>query len=107
MRRSVLVKVPDFSANADAGSTTSAWKAVSVEEEILHHQMLEHRERFARMLEIGVGHRRVFALDIHAPDRAGMDRVHDLDDGQPTLAVERLAPELLEHAAHLLPLDCW
>ena len=29
-RRSVLVKVPDFSANADAGRITSAWNAVSV-----------------------------------------------------------------------------
>ena len=29
-RRSVLVKVPAFSAKAEAGSTTSAWKAVSV-----------------------------------------------------------------------------
>ena len=71
------------------------------DEEILHHQMVEHGQRPARMLQIGVRHRGVFALDIHAGDFAGMDRVHDLDHGQATHGIEVLMPELFKGLAQI------
>ena len=48
------------------------------------------------MIEIGVRHRRVLALDIHAPDLAGIRGMDDLDHGQPGLLGERRLPKLLE-----------
>ncbi len=66
------------------------------DEEILHDEMIEHGERLARMLEIGIGHRGILALDIHARDLAGMDRVHDLDHGQAADGIEILLPQLFE-----------
>ena len=69
------------------------------EEQVLHHQMLEMRQRFARVVEIGIGHRRVLTHDVHALDLVGMDRVHDLDDGFALLGRELHAPRLLIHAA--------
>ena len=75
------------------------------QEEILHHQMLELGERAARMVEIGVRHRRVFALDIHAADLAGMDRVHDLDDGEAALGVELVIPGPFEDLAQIVAPD--
>ena len=66
------------------------------DEQILHHEMIELGQRLARVLQIGVRHRRIFALDIHARDLAGMDRVHDLDHGQAANRIEILVPELLE-----------
>ncbi len=71
------------------------------EEEILHHEMLEMRQRLARMIEIGIGHRRILALDVHALDLVVMDRVHDLDHGLALLRVELDAPGLLVLAADL------
>ena len=38
-------------------------------------------ERAAGVIEIGIGHRRVFTHDVHALDLVGVNRVHDLDDG--------------------------
>ncbi len=75
------------------------------DEEVLHHEVIEHGQRLARMLQIGVRHRGVFALDIHAVDLAGMDRVHDLDHGQPAHRIELLFPELLEGAAQVVAAD--
>jgi hypothetical protein len=40
--------------------------------------MFELGERLTRMLDIGVGHRRVLAHDVHAADFVAMHRVHDL-----------------------------
>ena len=57
------------------------------EEQVLHHEMLEMRQRLARVVEVGVRHRRVLALDVHALDLVGVDRVHDLDDGLALLRV--------------------
>ena len=71
------------------------------DEQILHHQMVELGQRLARMLQIGVRHRGVFALDIHAGDFAGMDRVHDLDHGQAAHRIEVLMPELLKRLAQI------
>ena len=71
------------------------------QEDVLHDQVLELGERLAGVVEVGVGHRRVLAHDVHAADLAGVDRVHDLDDGQARLRVERLAPEGLEQLADL------
>ena len=67
--------------------------------------MFELGQRLARMLHIGVGHRRVLAHDVHALDLVAMHRVHDLDDGQPALVVERGLPQLLEFRADLGVLD--
>ena len=53
-------------------------------------------ERLAGMLDIGVGHRRVFTHDVHALDLVAMDRVHDLDHGQPWLFIELGLPQCLE-----------
>ena len=53
------------------------------DEQILHHEVLELGQRLADVLQVGVRHRRVLALDIHADDFAGVDRVHDLDHGEP------------------------
>ena len=63
------------------------------DEQILHDEMFELGERLARVVEVGVRHRRVLALDVHAANLPGMDRVHDLDDGQAALGIERLIPE--------------
>ena len=53
------------------------------------------RERLARVVEVGVRHRRIFAHDVHALDLVGVDRVHDLDHGQAALGIELHAPGLL------------
>ncbi len=52
------------------------------DEQVLHHEMIEFCQRLARMLQVGIRHRGVLALDIHAGDFAGVDRVHDLDHGE-------------------------
>ncbi len=53
------------------------------------------------MLQIGVRHRRVFALDIHAGDLAGVDRVDDLDHGEAANRIEVLMPQTLERFAQI------
>ena len=95
-RRSVFVNVPVFSGNADAGSTTSAKAGGLGEEDLLHHQVLELCHRLARVAQVGIGHRRVLAHDVHALDPAGEDRVHDLDHRQPRVGIERRPPGGLE-----------
>ena len=62
------------------------------DEDVLHHQMLEMRERGARVVEVGVRHRGVLAHDVHALDLVVMHRVHDLDHGLAALRIERDAP---------------
>src|SRR6202167_6672548 len=57
------------------------------------------------MLQVGVRHRRVFALDVHTVNLAGMDRVHDLDDGKSAHGIELLPPEPLESAPHVVATD--
>ena len=75
------------------------------EENVLHHQMLERRQCFPRMVGVGVGHRRVFAHHVHAANSAGLDRMHHFDDGQTGRCVERTCgqmPGLLEAPAHFV-----
>ena len=62
------------------------------QEDVLHHEMLEMRERAARVVEVGVRHRGVLAHDVHALDLVGVHRVHDLDHGLAALGIERHAP---------------
>ena len=68
-------------------------------EDVLHHEMLEMRERLARMVEIGVRHRRILAQDVHALDHVGMHRLHDLDHRKPALGIELGAPGPLDLGA--------
>ena len=75
------------------------------DEEVLHDQVLELGERAAGVLEVGVGHRGVFALDVHAADGAVVDGMHDLDHGEAGLVREGTVggrvPQLLEGGADL------
>ena len=75
------------------------------QEDVLHDEMLELRERVARVILVGVGHRGVLAHDVHARDLALVHRVHDLDDREAALRIERLAPEVLVPAADVELLD--
>ena len=43
---------------------------------------LAFEQRLARVLHVGVRHRRVLAEDVHAADDAVLDGMHDFDDGQ-------------------------
>ncbi|OPZ08090.1 MAG: hypothetical protein BWZ07_03215 [Alphaproteobacteria bacterium ADurb.BinA280] len=65
-------------------------------EDVLHHQMLELGQRCTRMIKIGVGHRRVFAFDVHAAHGASVDGIHHLDDREARLVVDRDAPQRFE-----------
>ena len=58
------------------------------EEDVLHDQHLELRERRARVAHVGIRHRRVLAHHVHATDLARVNGVHDLDDGEAGLGVE-------------------
>ena len=57
------------------------------------------------MRHVGIGHRRILAHDVHAADLAGVHGVHDLDDGQSRLRVERRAPDGFDHAARIAVVD--
>ena len=104
-RRSVLVKLPLFSAKAEAGRTTSAWKQVSVRKRSCTTRCSSLASALARMLQIGIRHRGVLALDIHAPDLARVHGVHDLDHGEAALVIELLVPEILEELGELRQID--
>ena len=69
------------------------------EEDVLHDQVIERGERLARVIDVGVGHRRVLAHDVHAADLALLRGVHDLDHGEAGLRIELLPPERLEARA--------
>ncbi len=58
--------------------------------------MIERGQRLARMLRVGVRHRRVLAHDVHAADLAALDRLHHLDHRQTRLAIEPRTPQRLE-----------
>jgi hypothetical protein len=78
------------------------------QEDVLHHQVFQRRQRLARVVGVGVRHGRVLALHVHAPDHAGLDRLHDLDHRQADLSVQRPGcelPGLLEALAHLRARD--
>ncbi len=75
------------------------------EEDVLDDQHLELGQRRARVGDVRIRHRRVLAHDVHAADLAGVDRVHDLDDRESGLRVERRAPQRLERALRLRGVD--
>ena len=58
--------------------------------------MVELRQRLAGMPDVGIGHGRVLAHDVHAGDLPCMDGVHDLDDGEAGVRIELGLPQLLE-----------
>ena len=75
------------------------------QEQILHHEMLELRQRLAGMLHVGIRHRRVLAHDVHAADHIGVHGIHDLDHGQAALRIELGVPQLLVECVALGILD--
>ena len=77
----MLVTVPDFSGHAEDGQNHVGHHRRLGQEDVLHHQMLELGDAGAGVIEIGIRHRRVLALDVHAPDLAGIRRIDDLDHG--------------------------
>ena len=78
MRRSVLVKVPSFSSEGEAGRTTSANRAVSENETVLHDEEIEHGKSGFHVIRVGVGGDRVLALDVHAFELALVDGANHL-----------------------------
>ena len=58
------------------------------QENILHHQHVELRQRLTCMIRIGIAHRGILAHDVHAFDIAGEDVFDDLDYRQAGLIVE-------------------
>ena len=75
------------------------------EEDVLHHQMFELRQRSAGVDLVRIGHRGVLAHDEHRADAASEDRIHDLDDRQPALPIERAAPGILIGVMEVRSLD--
>ena len=65
-RRSVLVKVPDLFREGRGRQDHVGMERGLGEEHVLHHEVLELGQRLARMLQVGVRHRGVLALDVHA-----------------------------------------
>ena len=63
--------------------------------------MLHLREPLARVVRVGIGHRRILAHDVHAADLPFAGGIHDLDHGEARLLVELHAPELLEARVRL------
>jgi len=58
----------------------------------LHDEVIESGERLSRVIDIWIGHRRVFAHDVHAADLALLRGIHDLDHGQSGIRIELRAP---------------
>jgi hypothetical protein len=69
------------------------------QEDILHHQHVQLRQGFACMTDIGIGHRRVFAHDVHAANFSRVHGIHDFHDSQPGYRIELGAPYCLEARA--------
>ena len=63
------------------------------EENILHHQMIEGAERFARVIDIGIRHGRILAHDEHAANLVLLRRVDDFDDGEARIRIELRCPK--------------
>ncbi len=81
-RRSVLVKVPSFSAKVAAGKTTSASLRGFGEENVLNYQEIQVLERLDHVIGIGIGDDRILPDDIQGLNFAlGNGRQH-LGHGQ-------------------------
>ena len=75
------------------------------EEDVLHHQMIELRQRLARVLDVRVRHRGVLAHDVHPADLAFVGALRDLGDGQADVRIELRVPERFELALGVLVVD--
>ena len=58
------------------------------QEYVLHHQVIQCRQRFTRVRLVRIRHCRVLAQDVHRPDLPCEDRIHDLDYRETALRVE-------------------
>ena len=67
--------------------------------------MVELGQGLPRVMQIRVGHGRVFAHDVHAVQPVVENGVHDLDHGQTRLRVQGDAPQGLEALPYLLVID--
>ncbi len=101
-RRSEFVTVPsDSHQDALEGSTTSASSAVFVEQDVLDDEEVEAGEQLARVLDVGLGLRRVLADHV---ERAQLAALHALEHLRQVPAVARddlAAPGGLEAGARL------
>ncbi len=86
--RSVFVTVPIFSGHAVAAQHDVGEVRRFGEEDVLHDQMIERGERFAGVIDIRIGHRRVFAHDVHAANLVLLGGVHDLDHREAGIRIE-------------------
>ncbi len=88
MRRSVLVKVPSFSRNDAAGSTTSAKAAVSVRKMSWTTRKSSASSASMTCVGVGVGDDGVLAHDVHRLELAADGGVHHLDERETRLCRE-------------------
>ncbi len=103
--RLVFVTVPSFSGQAEAGSTTSAYFAVSVRNRSCTTRCSSCASASRAWCRSGsdiAGFSPMMYMPRISP---GVDRVHDLDDGQTALRVEAGLPEPLELGADVGVLD--
>ena len=77
------------------------------QEQILHHQMVEARQGFTRVLRIRIRHGGVLAHDVHAADIAGAGGIDDLHHGQPAFGIQFGAPGLFEPRAGFAESTAW
>ena len=67
-------------------------RSVFVTVPVFSDQAVELGERGARVMRVGVRHRRIFAHDVHAANLALMHGIHDFHHGETRLRIERHAP---------------
>ena len=73
------------------------------QKDVLHHEVIQRGKRLASMVGIGVGHGGVLAHHVHATDLACFDGIHDFNDGQAGLVIQRTCcytPGFFESGAH-------
>ena len=75
------------------------------QEQILHNQVVKLGQSLPRVMQVGVGHGRVLAHDVHTVQPVVENGVHDLDHGQTGLRVQGDTPEGLEALPYLLVVD--
>ena len=87
-RRSVLVKVPSFSAKGVAGRKTSAKAPDSLMNKSWATRNSKCLHVFAGLVQVGLGHHRVLAHDVERPHAAGMGVPQNFGGGQAELAAQ-------------------
>ena len=71
------------------------------QKDFLNHEMIEHGKGGAGMVQVRVGHGRIFAHDVHAFEGAFMNGSHDFHHGQARPGVECGTPEIfIKRACH-------